>query len=110
MTRPCAECPFTRGADAVRLRSGRVREIAGNMLRSDGGDFPCHKTLDKPHTEHCVGALIFAEKHGACTQMMRVLGRIGLYDPRRLRGHETVFDSLDEMLRTALDRRTKRKV
>jgi hypothetical protein len=126
MTKPCPECPFRRGdrkpGGPVRLMSGRVDDIAGNML-GGRGDFPCHKTTvptDDDDFEdgdgcggrkatkdsvHCAGALIFAEKNNTDTQMMRVAGRLGMYDPRKLdqASFTEVFDTIEEMRATALD-------
>lgn len=126
MTTPCGNCPFLRGKKAVRLTRERVEEIAGLMLDTGGGTFPCHKTtvdaedengecdrVEGPNTTHCAGALIFAEKNGNATQMMRIAERFNHdgngYDARRLNMEADVFDSIDEMLETALDRRRARR-
>ena len=90
MRRPCDSCPFLREG-GIRLTRGRVREIAGMMTAGGPGDFPCHKTTvdvegedgenDReatPESKHCAGALIFAEKNGTATQMMRIVERLGL--------------------------------
>ncbi len=117
MTKPCPECPFRRGAGAVRLMSGRVDEIAGLMLNPQGGEFPCHKTTvvdedddesgrcSTPDSQHCAGALIFAEKNDNHTGMMKIAGRLGMYDPSKLdqASFDEVFDDIDEMRATALD-------
>ena len=120
MTAPCGNCPFLRGKKAVRLTRERVEQIAGGMLDTGGMTFPCHKTTvddedgDRvgPNATHCAGALIFAEKHGNATQMMRIAKRFNSdgngYDPRRLNMDADVFDDIDEMLETALDRRRRR--
>lgn len=44
--RPCAKCPWraTFKGDDDYLRPGRRAEIARALL--DGGDFPCHETID----------------------------------------------------------------
>jgi hypothetical protein len=120
--RPCDSCPFIRGAKAIRLTRERVDEIAGMMLSSAGGTFPCHKTtthgdeddedgsdtfVERDKEQQCAGALIFAEKHDTATQAMRIAERIGFYDRRQLRGQEMVFDSVDEMRATAFDRRRR---
>lgn len=125
MHRPCPECPFQRdgeGRTPVRLMTGRIREIASNMLSPAGGEFPCHKTVRRDHDgegcapgrnrdgeRHCAGALIFAEKNENATQMMRIAERIGLYDPTRLEGHDLVFDDVDEWMETAIDRPRSRR-
>lgn len=116
---PCAECPFTRGDKAARLTRGRVRELADNMLSGADGEFHCHKTADytgvdeqgvsAPAVEqsmHCAGALIFAEKNGNATQMMRIAERLGMYDAAAVMGNTAavarVFDTRAEMLKTAV--------
>ena len=110
---PCSNCPFLKKGGA-RLRKDRIRQIAGAMLSSQGATFACHKTTIEsddeegfgkrsvgPETQHCAGALIFAEKHENATQMMRIAERLRMYDPRKLAGYDRVFDSLSQMLRTA---------
>ncbi|MGH2350103.1 MAG: hypothetical protein ACRDJN_00625 [Chloroflexota bacterium] len=91
---PCENCPFLRDS-GERLLPARVREIAGNMLRLDGGAFLCHKTVDYTDdygaitvdSQHCAGALLFALKNGSETQIMRLARRPGLGpgDPARAR-------------------------
>jgi hypothetical protein len=91
---PCANCPF-RVVGGIPLMPARVHEIGSMMLDSQGGTFSCHKTVDdsdreegdegtarisRPGEVHCAGALIFAEKNGASTQMMRIMERFGDYD------------------------------
>jgi hypothetical protein len=117
MKKPCECCPFRRGT-AMRLTAGRVREVVGGMLKSNGGEFPCHRTIDNltdDHGEdagyqekngkgkHCCGALIFAEKNRTSTQMMRICERIGMYDARALMSDQevvdTVFDDYDEAMK-----------
>ena len=114
MRRPCDNCPFLREG-GIRLTRGRAREIAGMMIAGGPGDFPCHKTTidvedgdgtcDRaatPDSKHCAGALIFAEKNGTATQMMRICERLGMYDASKLIGQELVFDDIDEMMDTAV--------
>lgn len=115
MTKPCASCPFLK-VGGVRLRKERAEEIAVGLLDSQGIVFPCHKTVDYSEYEnsdssdyspqdghiHCAGALIFAEKNGNATQMMRIMERLGQYDPEKLMADSevvaSVFDDLDDML------------
>jgi hypothetical protein len=116
MTAPCESCPFRREG-GIRLTAGRIREIGGMMLDSQGGTFHCHKTTehDDDNDEYiptgneieCAGALIFAEKNGNQTQMMRIAGRLGLYNPDSMQDKDSVFDTLAEMLATAVDRRRR---
>lgn len=114
LTKPCDTCPFLKKG-GVRLTQDRVGEIAGMMLETQGSTFACHKTTieaetedgdydmaEGPKSKHCAGALIFAEKHGNATQMMRIMERLGFYKRDALMRDEkvvaSVFDSLDEML------------
>jgi hypothetical protein len=108
MKKPCECCPFRRGTP-MRLTRGRVAEVVGMMLNPNGGEFPCHRTIE--HLEgdngedagfrekngkgkHCAGALIFAEKNKKSTQMMRICERIGIYDPATLMSNQEVVDSV----------------
>lgn len=104
---PCKLCPFRRGG--LVLEPGRNADIARPFTQGGQGIFVCHKTAttdaddgdfvakDDGTSQHCAGALIFAEKQDTPTQFMRIAGRLGSYDPRRLKGHDEVYDSLDEM-------------
>lgn len=100
------------------LTRARVSEIAGSIVRGRGGEFSCHKTVDyelvdhegnddtyaqmNTAKKHCAGALIFAEKKNAPTQMMRICERIGLYNAKALMSNlenvAQVFDTYEEML------------
>jgi hypothetical protein len=110
LVKPCSNCPFLK-EDGVPLRKTRIRQIGGMMLNSQGGTFPCHKTVDYQDYDdedeipqghrHCAGALIFAEKcNRSGTQMMRIAKRIGLYDRRKLdaASFPKVWDSLKQWL------------
>lgn len=121
MTKPCDNCPFLREG-GIRLNAQRVRQIAGMMLDSQGGTFPCHKTttndddgeaMEAENSQHCAGALIFAEKNGNATQMMRISQRLKLYDHARLMSDESVvalvFDDLEEMLDANQQRTVKKR-
>jgi hypothetical protein len=108
MKKPCECCPFRRGT-AMRLTRARVGEVVGLMLNPNGGEFPCHRTIELHESQdgehagysgkngkgkHCAGALIFAEKNGTATQMMRICERIGMYDPEALMANQEVVDSV----------------
>jgi hypothetical protein len=123
MTVPCGNCPF-RKTGGIRLHPSRAREIGKMMLHPGGGMFPCHKSVDyekadpdsgdhapTPGEVHCAGALIFAEKNGNATQMMRISERFGDYDHRKLTDESTamVFDSLSEMVAAQGKRMAKSK-
>jgi hypothetical protein len=102
--RPCDNCPFLKSMSY--LRPARARELAENALSWDGQAFWCHKTLDqftvatntKSDAMHCAGSAILSEKHGIVTQSLRIAGRLGLYNPDQLRGHDLVYESLEEMV------------
>lgn len=112
LKKPCSNCPFLRKA-GVRLTPQRVRQVAENALSPHGGTFACHKTTiedDNGHrvetkdSRHCAGSLIFSERNGNATQMMRIAERLGLYDAKALMKNKaavnSVFRNLIEMLRT----------
>ena len=118
MTGPCVNCPFRREG-FIPLMAERVEEIAEGMLCTQGHTFACHKTTgydddgeDRVITEksqHCGGALIFAEKNGNATQMMRICERLGMYDAHKLApNYDLVFDDLDEMLEAHASHRFNR--
>ena len=121
MPRPCVGCPFLRDGDGVkpvRLYADRIVEIVGAIAPEDsrGSNFPCHKTVDHDNRnrqteKECTGGLIFAYKLGQTSQLTRICERLGLIDPMLADEGEwpEVFDSLDEMLATAIDAKPKRK-
>jgi hypothetical protein len=85
MTTPCDECPFLKGS-GFALKS---------LQRHASGEFACHKQCDinddgvyeekdNGKSAHCAGALIFLEKRGESTQMMRITERLGMYDHTKL--------------------------
>jgi hypothetical protein len=104
---PCSNCPFLKEG-GIKLRYERIEEISQMMLSSQGGDFPCHKTTkyseaqdDRVATRkslHCAGALIYAEKQGTATQLMRISERLGMYDHTKLEGHDLVWDCEEDWL------------
>lgn len=104
---PCINCPF-RKEGGIRLRAGRVRELIRNT-QNPGAEFACHKTLEDGKivatSQHCAGALIFAQKQGTSTQMMRICERLRLFDPSKLKSLDAVFDSAAEFRATAIDRK-----
>jgi hypothetical protein len=118
LKKPCDNCPFLRKG-GIRLQRERVLEIANGMLDSQGITFPCHKTTVDSENEdgdlvatakskHCAGALIFSEKQGSHTQMMRIMERLRQYDAKALMSDKEtvalVFDDVDEMIEVnALD-------
>lgn len=108
LTTPCANCPF-RSDRPFHLTPARALEIA-TCLR-EGGDFPCHKTLDYDHptedgrpdqngpgANRCAGMLIVMEKSGLRNRIMQIAQRLGLYDPAKLQMDAPVYESLDAWL------------
>lgn len=117
LTRPCNNCPFLK-ENGIRLMAARVRQIAGDALHPTGRTFACHKTtIDNDDgdpsigrsSSHCAGSLLFSIKHDHQTQLMQIAERLGLYKPEKLVGHEKVFDNMEQMLKTALDRTSPRR-
>ena len=76
LIRTCSECPFRKEGGARVANAARANEIAR------ASTFTCHKTVGKgePAARACAGHLIYHEKHGTPTQMMRIAERLGLYD------------------------------
>jgi len=86
MTRPCDNCPFVRDSPLGRATSTRrLNEFAS-------GEFPCHKTaaligdeyIANKESQHCAGMLIYLERRGRSTQMMRIMERTNGYNASAL--------------------------
>jgi hypothetical protein len=107
---PCSNCPFLKRG-GIRLTKPRVKQICRDILSDQGKTFACHKTtverngemVEAMSSRHCAGALIFSEKHGSCTQMMRIAERLRMYDRKKLMANQEVvglvFDSIGEMMK-----------
>lgn len=107
LTKPCPHCPF-RSDIKPYLTPDRVEEIMESLERStftchlttvsdeDGDD--CGEMRDGPNAQHCAGALILQKKEGESSQMTRIAGRLGMFDPRRLEMDSPVFDSWSDMI------------
>jgi hypothetical protein len=124
MKRPCDLCPFMR--NGLKLTPARALEIGGQIVDMQGrpgnGYFVCHKTaaLDEnddyvaksvtatQQSEHCAGALIFAEKQDVATQLMRIAERTNGYDRTQLDMTADVYDSLEEMVQASHPIRRRR--
>jgi hypothetical protein len=109
---PCKRCPFL-ASRPIPLRPGRVEEIRDSLR--DGGSFPCHKTVDYDEAGddidngtwnprgaelHCAGALILMDKEGEIgqNQMLRIVMRLGMFNPDELDMDALVFESWDDMI------------
>jgi hypothetical protein len=106
LQKPCAGCPYTKTASAVRLPKRRTQELIDYVTKEPGATFPCHKTVDHESRDNtseqfCVGALLFAKKQDRYTRMQRMAIGLGLLDMDKLKGEENVFDSPEEMLEKA---------
>jgi hypothetical protein len=117
LKRPCSNCPFLNRDDAVRLRAGRIREIHDVVTASQGGSFPCHKTVSdderdddegdgwigpQPEWQWCAGALIYALKQERPNQIMRIALRLRLFNADELLATpeaDEVFSSRAQWLR-----------
>lgn len=81
------------------LREARCEEIIEAITDLDQ-TFSCHKTIGgrAQDEKHCAGATILLQKIGMPNQMMRISGRLRLYDPDALDMDAPVFDSPDEFI------------
>ncbi len=107
MSNPCPQCPFRNDIEGY-LTAERVDEICDAVLRQQS--FPCHKTTEAREgedgesemcetedSEQCAGAEIFAMKHGVCSQMRRISGRLGR-EVAELNEDAPICEDVDEML------------
>lgn len=102
LQKPCDACPFLKTAKHG-LHKSRLAEII-----ESNGVFPCHKTLlyddsgesiELPTSQACAGYLIFMEKIGASSQMMRIAERLNLYVPEKLMSNDEVTDLVCDTFR-----------
>lgn len=102
LKKPCADCPFKNDKPYQKGWLGRERaiEIAETLVEKDQ-TFQCHKTLDlgpKKH-QHCAGATIMLEHMGKPNQMMRIMERIGSYDPTKVdMENEAIFKDAEDFI------------
>ena len=112
MTKACNDCPF-RKVGGIPLRTSRIEELSDNILNSNGGVFPCHKSVksaddslevdefrDTSEEVHCAGAMAYALKQNTATQIMRIAMRFGDLDCDVVERDSgpLVWDSLDDWL------------
>lgn len=116
---PCKDCPFRNDRPGY-LRKARARDIANALDPSHlggGTTFTCHKTtvhvegddedeedhmIDGPNAQHCAGALIMLEKSGRLehNQTLRIMARLGAFNPEELDLDAPVHASADEWIRS----------
>lgn len=91
MKTPCDSCPF-RSDFNFPLHAARAVQIVQALTR-EGKTFACHKTTHGRAVveQHCAGALIMLERECAPNQMMRIAGRLGMYDRAGLDMDAPVF-------------------
>lgn len=110
LKRPCAHCPFRNDRPGF-LSKGRARSIKDSIVDRQE-TFPCHKTtvlieeddgesdmVVTAKSEHCAGATILLEKIGRPNQLMRIAGRMGIYDPEKLDMESPVFDTFSDWIK-----------
>ncbi|MET4144300.1 hypothetical protein [Arthrobacter sp. UYCo732] len=101
LKRPCGNCPFRNDRQPFLSRD-RAQDIA-DSLEADAS-FHCHQTLSYESedgsaeltatSKHCAGAMITMEREGKANQMMRIGGRMGLYNRDELDMDASVFPTL----------------
>lgn len=89
LKKPCANCPFLQEG-AIGLAPGRLEGIIDDLVKDDGSNFQCHKTVHSKHggewveaedgEEHyqpsgnesmCIGSAIYMLKIGRPSMSMR---------------------------------------
>lgn len=112
LIRPCASCPFTHDAAALRLTSAQTLRTLEHLF--SGGAFDCHLTteidadgnLTADHALACPGAAMLVEN--LCQshpELAALADRRGIAPDaghtERLRGRERVFTTIDELFDAA---------
>lgn len=69
---PCSNCPFIPGPNALKLKPGRLEQIARDTVQ--GGRFPCHKAY------YDMGREVLCKGWDAVVQpnAVRMAGRFGI--------------------------------
>lgn len=105
---PCNNCPFRTDVKPY-LRPRRAIEISNSI--AEGLTFSCHKTnefvddedgfsetLETENSQHCAGALILLVKEETPHQFLRIVERLGLFDPSKLDMKAPVYKSANKMI------------
>lgn len=102
LKRPCANCPFRRGAgEAFGLGRERLEEIA------EAPAFQCHKTLSwtddgssapGQRPQQCAGLMAVLHREGRDNQIMQVAQRLRALDPSLLDPRGEAYDTWAEAL------------
>ena len=122
LKKPCGNCPFLKEG-AVELEPGRLQSIVQSLLDDDGANFHCHKTVYNEKTggawvegedgassyqcshkeAFCAGAMIFMQKVGHSSVLMRMAQALGYCDRNALmESADLVIDP--EMLERSISR------
>lgn len=96
LKKPCKDCPFIPGSCTnTTLSKRRITSIVTDI--ENDMSFSCHKTTDKPSSQHqhCAGAMIFLERENKPNQMMRFAERLGFYDHTKLEMDTKIINKED---------------
>ena len=112
---PCKDCPFRNdrghpffGRD--QHGEARVRELAESF--TENHVFPCHKTADwetddetgytrqvqNERTTACAGMVIMSEHDPRGSNLLRIMGRMGEYDPSAMNMDAPVYHGYQAMI------------
>lgn len=110
LKKPCANCPFLKDEQAaISLAPGRRDGILEELLSGETTGFACHKSVYSKkggtwveneetgeevyeasnNEQQCAGAMIALEKLKRPTNLMTIMGRIGVYKPEQ---YKEAFD------------------
>jgi hypothetical protein len=115
-TKPCSDCPFLKDG-GVRHPLDQMCAYASYFLFYPGATFPCHQSVPKDDDRQgwsawksgqtlCAGGIIFAEKHGLRNAIVIYGAAQGwLKTDELMRSAATVFDSIEDMIRTTIEAR-----
>jgi hypothetical protein len=107
LIKPCPCCPFRTDCLEGWLGRDRAEDIAAGLTA--GHNFACHETLTYgeegepqqtvPEEQHCAGAVIVLSHEGRSNQMMRIMYRLGFFDPAKLVMDSPVFKNLKKFIK-----------
>jgi hypothetical protein len=111
LTAPCATCPFTSSASALRLQTAQIDMILNLLFSPAGGTFLCHSTADRDadgnltadRVAPCAGAVMFREKCAEGNPLLHLLGSHarGAVDLPKLRGWDRIKSTITELFASA---------
>lgn len=101
LRKPCLDCPFLKKNEEM-LAPGRLDGIIRSL--HDNSAFHCHKTINYSkrkrssqikEAKYCAGSMLYLEKAQNTNVPMRLGLLHGIYDPKKLSGHEEVIEPRD---------------